>query len=68
VKSKQSNEPYCCICVKNNEISFDEKYKKDVFNLFQRRHIKDQYEGSGIGLAITKRSIMADSCPGYFYL
>jgi two-component system CheB/CheR fusion protein len=54
---EQVNGLYCSICIKDNGIGFDEKYEKDVFNLFQRLHTKDQYEGSGIGLAITKRII-----------
>jgi two-component system CheB/CheR fusion protein len=48
---------YACIHVKDNGIGFDEKYMAHVFTLFKRLHTKDKYEGTGIGLAITKRII-----------
>jgi len=48
---------YACIHIKDNGIGFDEKYMSKVFTLFQRLHTKDKYEGTGIGLAITKRII-----------
>jgi two-component system CheB/CheR fusion protein len=43
--------------IKDNGIGFDEKYMSNVFTLFKRLHTKDEYEGTGIGLAITKRII-----------
>lgn len=46
---------YCSISVKDNGIGFDEKYRDRIFSLFQRLNTKDRYEGSGIGLAITKK-------------
>jgi PAS domain S-box-containing protein len=51
------NGPYACIHIKDNGIGFDEKYMTNVFTLFKRLHTKDKYEGTGIGLAITKRII-----------
>ncbi|HSU50768.1 MAG TPA: ATP-binding protein [Segetibacter sp.] len=48
---------YSCIHIKDNGIGFDEKYMSNVFTLFKRLHTKDKYEGTGIGLAITKRII-----------
>ena len=49
--------PYTCIHIKDNGIGFNEKYMSNVFTLFKRLHTKDKYEGTGIGLAITKRII-----------
>lgn len=49
--------PYCHIHVKDNGIGFDEKFSKTIFNLFEKLHSKDDYGGSGIGLAITKKII-----------
>ena len=46
---------FCQISVSDNGIGFDEKYGDKIFSLFQRLNTKDKYEGSGIGLAITKK-------------
>ncbi|HEX8461873.1 MAG TPA: ATP-binding protein [Segetibacter sp.] len=53
----QTDGPFACIHIKDNGIGFDEKYMSNVFTLFKRLHTKDKYEGTGIGLAITKRII-----------
>jgi two-component system CheB/CheR fusion protein len=49
--------PYGHIHVRDNGIGFDEKYSRSIFNLFEKLHSKDDYEGSGIGLAITKKIV-----------
>ncbi len=49
--------PYCSIRITDNGIGFDKQYADKVFSLFQRLNTKEAYEGSGIGLAITKRII-----------
>lgn len=49
--------PFACIRIKDNGIGFNEKYMTNVFTLFKRLHTKEKYEGTGIGLAITKRII-----------
>lgn len=47
----------CTITMTDNGIGFDQQYHDKIFALFQRLNTKDQYEGSGIGLAITKKII-----------
>ena len=49
--------PYCRITISDNGIGFDEKFRDKIFVIFQRLNTRDTYEGTGIGLAITKKII-----------
>jgi signal transduction histidine kinase len=65
IEIRCSNEPggflpageFCHIHIKDNGIGFEEKYAKSIFNLFEKLHSKDDYEGTGIGLAICKKIV-----------
>jgi two-component system sensor kinase len=53
----QDEENETIYYVKDNGIGFDQRYADKVYVIFQCLHRREEYEGTGIGLAIVKRII-----------
>lgn len=57
ITNPAENIRYYCFTISDNGIGIKEEYMKQIFEVFKRLHSRDQYSGSGIGLAICKRIV-----------
>jgi PAS domain S-box-containing protein len=64
-------ENECRIIIEDNGIGFDQKHADRIFRMFQRLHRRDEFAGTGVGLAICQKildlhggTIRVESEPG----
>ncbi len=56
IGSYRSDKDIVCY-IKDNGIGFDNKYREKLFRVFQRLHSADEFEGTGVGLALVEKII-----------
>jgi light-regulated signal transduction histidine kinase (bacteriophytochrome) len=55
--SASEKDGWCVLSVTDNGIGIEPQFADSIFGLFKRLHTRDQYPGSGIGLAICQRIV-----------
>ncbi len=49
--------PHVRLTIEDNGIGFDNQFKDQIFTIFQRLHSRNEYEGTGIGLATVRKIV-----------
>jgi len=57
MKRLPPQKEYCRISIKDNGIGFEKEFSTKIFEVFQKLHGRDEYSGTGIGLAIVQKIV-----------
>ena len=56
-KGLSPDKMYCHITFSDNGIGFEKKFSEAIFDVFKRLHSKNEFSGTGIGLATVKKIV-----------
>lgn len=48
---------FCAFHIKDNGVGFNPRFKEKLFKVFQRLHSATEFEGTGLGLALTRKIV-----------
>jgi signal transduction histidine kinase len=57
ISAEQKGDDEWKFCVEDNGIGIDPEQAERLFQIFQRLHTREEYEGTGIGLALCRRIV-----------
>jgi light-regulated signal transduction histidine kinase (bacteriophytochrome) len=57
ISATKRDETSWTFAVKDNGLGIDSQYFERIFGMFQRLHKRDEYSGTGVGLAICKKIV-----------
>lgn len=54
---EEEGRPFVRVTITDHGIGFEDRFSERIFGIFQRLHAREEYEGTGIGLALCRRIV-----------